>query len=185
MYPGGMGAGTGTGAQARLAAKQAELEGLRALRDQSARLAREMARLGERVDVLVDGGDGESTPLPRTACDEMRAATDPTVCSRGQRSYLLARRVPRHPDRPMYVPFTPPPARTCRQLTPCLSAVTASVASTQAQAHNEEQDETNDTDPDADQDQDAQAPKLTQHVDLDRIVRVPVGLDPALLDHDS
>jgi diacylglycerol kinase family enzyme len=44
--------------QARLANKQAELEGLRALKEQSARLVKELERLAEKVDVMADGGDG-------------------------------------------------------------------------------------------------------------------------------
>ncbi|KAL9940319.1 hypothetical protein V8E36_001024 [Tilletia maclaganii] len=46
-----------TGAMARLAAKQAELEGLRALREQSAGLAKNLEDLSERVDELVVGGE--------------------------------------------------------------------------------------------------------------------------------
>ncbi len=46
-------------AAANLAAKQAELEGLRVLKEQSARLAGDVEKLGEQVDGLVQGGDGE------------------------------------------------------------------------------------------------------------------------------
>ncbi|KDN37014.1 hypothetical protein K437DRAFT_282081 [Tilletiaria anomala UBC 951] len=41
----------------RLAAKHAELDGLRVLKEQSSRLAREIEKLGDRVDGLVEGGD--------------------------------------------------------------------------------------------------------------------------------
>lgn len=43
--------------QARLVSKQAELEGLRALKDQSARMVKELERLAEKVDIMADGGD--------------------------------------------------------------------------------------------------------------------------------
>lgn len=56
--PGVSHAGSGS-TGARIAAKEAELEGLRALREQSARLAKDMERLGDGVDTLVEGGDGE------------------------------------------------------------------------------------------------------------------------------
>ncbi|WFC96403.1 hypothetical protein MBRA1_003060 [Malassezia brasiliensis] len=46
----------GAAANARLAAKQAELHALQNLRNESARLAQEMAQLGDRVDTLVAGG---------------------------------------------------------------------------------------------------------------------------------
>ncbi|CAD6891893.1 unnamed protein product [Tilletia controversa] len=46
-----------TGAMARVAAKQAELEGLRALREQSAILAQNLEALSERTDELVNGGE--------------------------------------------------------------------------------------------------------------------------------
>ncbi|KAE8234894.1 hypothetical protein CF326_g46, partial [Tilletia indica] len=46
-----------TGPMARLAAKQAELEGLRALREQSAVLAKNLEDLSERTDELVNGGE--------------------------------------------------------------------------------------------------------------------------------
>ncbi|SNX81951.1 uncharacterized protein MEPE_00656 [Melanopsichium pennsylvanicum] len=42
---------------ARLISKQAELEGLRALKDQSARMVKELERLAEKVDIMADGGD--------------------------------------------------------------------------------------------------------------------------------
>ncbi|EPQ31844.1 uncharacterized protein PFL1_00043 [Pseudozyma flocculosa PF-1] len=62
LYPGasvmgGPGGGGGASSQAKLQAKQAELEGLRALRDLSARMAREMERLADQTDTLVEGGD--------------------------------------------------------------------------------------------------------------------------------
>ena len=44
------------GSNARLAAKQAELQALQHLRNESANLAHEMAQLGDRVDTLVAGG---------------------------------------------------------------------------------------------------------------------------------
>ncbi|PKI82584.1 hypothetical protein MVES_003421 [Malassezia vespertilionis] len=40
---------------ARLAAKQAELQALQSLRNESATLAQEMSKLGDRVDTLVQG----------------------------------------------------------------------------------------------------------------------------------
>ncbi|GAC73861.1 hypothetical protein PANT_9c00337 [Moesziomyces antarcticus T-34] len=43
--------------QARLVSKQAELEGLRALKDQSAKMVKELERLAETVDQMADGGD--------------------------------------------------------------------------------------------------------------------------------
>ena len=43
--------------QARLISKQAELEGLRALKEQSARMVKELERLAEKVDIMADGGD--------------------------------------------------------------------------------------------------------------------------------
>lgn len=43
--------------QMRLISKQAELEGLRALKDQSARMVKELERLAEKVDIMADGGD--------------------------------------------------------------------------------------------------------------------------------
>ncbi|GAC99365.1 DASH complex subunit Dad2 [Pseudozyma hubeiensis SY62] len=45
--------------QMRLISKQAELEGLRALKDQSARMVKELERLAEKVDIMADGGDCE------------------------------------------------------------------------------------------------------------------------------
>lgn len=47
--------------QARLISKQAELEGLRALKDQSARMVKELERLAEKVDIMADGGDCKYT----------------------------------------------------------------------------------------------------------------------------
>ncbi|PWN41764.1 hypothetical protein IE81DRAFT_158946 [Ceraceosorus guamensis] len=52
-----------TGAAARLAAKQAELAGLRQLKEQSARLARDVQALGDGVDSLVNGGDAVAAVL--------------------------------------------------------------------------------------------------------------------------
>lgn len=46
----------GASSNARLAAKQAELQALQNLRNASANLAQEMAQLGDRVDTLVAGG---------------------------------------------------------------------------------------------------------------------------------
>lgn len=43
----------------RLQAKRQELEGLLLLREQSARLARDVDKLGNNVDALVEGGEGE------------------------------------------------------------------------------------------------------------------------------
>ncbi|KAN0066464.1 DASH complex subunit dad2 [Thecaphora frezii] len=57
LYPGGgMAVGATTGAQARLAAKQAELDGLRSLRDHSERIVVQLQALGDKVDTLLDGG---------------------------------------------------------------------------------------------------------------------------------
>lgn len=53
--------------QARLASKQAELEGLRALKEQSARMVKELEKLAEKVDIMADGGDGKCT------CPRLRA----------------------------------------------------------------------------------------------------------------
>lgn len=52
--------------QARLISKQAELEGLRALKDQSARMVKELERLAEKVDIMADGGDCKYHTLFRT-----------------------------------------------------------------------------------------------------------------------
>ncbi|PWZ01389.1 hypothetical protein BCV70DRAFT_198817 [Testicularia cyperi] len=66
MYPqpgtsaagGGMMLGSMSSANhARLVSKQAELEGLRALKDQSARMLKQLELLAEKVDLLADGGD--------------------------------------------------------------------------------------------------------------------------------
>ena len=46
----------GAAANARIAAKQAELQALQNLRAESARLAQEISQLGEHVDDLVSGG---------------------------------------------------------------------------------------------------------------------------------
>lgn len=48
------------GSAARVAAKRQELEGLRMLKEQSARLAKDIDKLGDNVDQLVVGGEGES-----------------------------------------------------------------------------------------------------------------------------
>lgn len=54
------GAGTGGGsASARLQSKRQELEGLLMLKEQSARLAKDIEKLGDNVDSLVEGGEGE------------------------------------------------------------------------------------------------------------------------------
>ncbi|WFD48900.1 DASH complex subunit dad2 [Malassezia furfur] len=53
----------GAAANARLAAKQAELHALQNLRNESARLAQEMAQLGDRVDTLVAGGISVSSVM--------------------------------------------------------------------------------------------------------------------------
>lgn len=65
-YPSASAASSGTSnssasssAAARLAGKQAELEGLRVLKEQSTRLSKEIEKLAGRVDDLVDGGDSE------------------------------------------------------------------------------------------------------------------------------
>lgn len=57
--PHGFGApSSGSGAAARLQAKRQELEGLLMLKEQSARLARDVEKLGDNVDALVEGGEG-------------------------------------------------------------------------------------------------------------------------------
>lgn len=77
----------GAAANARLAAKQAELHALQNLRNESARLAQEMAQLGDRVDTLVAGG----------ICTCLR------LHSRVFRHVELARRIPSDPDCTGYV----------------------------------------------------------------------------------
>lgn len=44
---------------ARLQAKRQELDGLTVLKEQSARLAKDIEALGDNVDELVQGGEGE------------------------------------------------------------------------------------------------------------------------------
>lgn len=58
LFPGGT-SSSGTPAS-RLQAKRQELEGLLQLKEQSARLARDVEVLGDNVDELVEGGEGES-----------------------------------------------------------------------------------------------------------------------------
>ncbi|WFD08488.1 DASH complex subunit dad2 [Malassezia vespertilionis] len=48
---------------ARLAAKQAELQALQSLRNESATLAQEMSKLGDRVDTLVQGGSAVASVM--------------------------------------------------------------------------------------------------------------------------
>lgn len=55
--------------QARLVSKQAELEGLRALKDQSAKMVKELERLAETVDQMADGGDCKCMPVSRREVD--------------------------------------------------------------------------------------------------------------------
>ncbi|CDS00630.1 hypothetical protein [Sporisorium scitamineum] len=67
--------------QARLISKQAELEGLRALKDQSARMVKELERLAEKVDIMADGGDSIASVMGSwqgvfRAIQIARAATD-------------------------------------------------------------------------------------------------------------
>ena len=50
---------SGGSASARLQSKRQELEGLLMLKEQSARLARDIEKLGDNVDALVEGGEGE------------------------------------------------------------------------------------------------------------------------------
>ena len=98
--------------QARLVSKQAELEGLRALKDQSARMVKELERLAEKVDIMADGGDckhrrhhpssiywenGQYTNL--YALLDSYTSTF-VVCSYRFGHGLVAGRLPRHPDRP-------------------------------------------------------------------------------------
>lgn len=54
------GGGGGGSASARLQSKRQELEGLIMLKEQSARLARDIEKLGDNVDALVEGGEGKS-----------------------------------------------------------------------------------------------------------------------------
>jgi hypothetical protein len=49
----------GTSGNARLQAKRQELEGLQILKEQSARLAKDVEKLSLNIDQLVDGGEGE------------------------------------------------------------------------------------------------------------------------------
>lgn len=66
MAPGHMGPGArmsvagghSSVAAQRIAAKQAELQALQALRNESARLAQEMNKLSDHVDTLAQGGEG-------------------------------------------------------------------------------------------------------------------------------
>ncbi|WFD45167.1 DASH complex subunit dad2 [Malassezia psittaci] len=53
----------GAAANARIAAKQAELQALQNLRVESARLAQEISQLGEHVDDLVSGGISVSSVM--------------------------------------------------------------------------------------------------------------------------
>lgn len=62
----------GATANARLAAKQAELHALQNLRAESARLAHEITQLGDRVDTLVAGGT--STSATYTAVSSVMAS---------------------------------------------------------------------------------------------------------------
>jgi DASH complex subunit DAD2 len=45
--------------QSRLQAKRQELEGLQILKEQSARLAKDVETLSQGIDQLIDGGEGE------------------------------------------------------------------------------------------------------------------------------
>lgn len=54
----------------RIAAKQSELQALQDLRAESARLAQEMAKLGDNVDTLAEGG--ESAWLFVCCCVDMK-----------------------------------------------------------------------------------------------------------------
>lgn len=62
--------------QARLISKQAELEGLRALKDQSARMVKELERLAEKVDIMADGGDCEYEPSTGCRVEELTRVCD-------------------------------------------------------------------------------------------------------------
>lgn len=61
--------------QARLVSKQAELEGLRALKDQSARMVKELERLAEKVDIMADGGDCKHRTHHPSSTDYLRKWT--------------------------------------------------------------------------------------------------------------
>lgn len=52
-----------TGAAARLANKQKELQGLKLLREHSNKMADDIEKLADQVDLLVKGGDCEYTRL--------------------------------------------------------------------------------------------------------------------------
>lgn len=88
--------------QARLISKQAELEGLRALKDQSARMVKELERLAEKVDIMADGGDCKYQalkPLTRWYMSRvltMLILTFGGLCSNCIRHGLMARRLPSH-----------------------------------------------------------------------------------------
>lgn len=64
-----------TGAAARLAAKQKELEGLKVLREHSKKMADDIEKLADQVDMLVQGGDCECTRDPRQSSLEVGEVT--------------------------------------------------------------------------------------------------------------
>ncbi|PWN35905.1 uncharacterized protein FA14DRAFT_160874 [Meira miltonrushii] len=53
----------GGSASARLQAKRQELEGLLMLKEKSARLARDIEKLGDNVDALVEGGEAVASVM--------------------------------------------------------------------------------------------------------------------------
>lgn len=98
--------------QARLVSKQAELEGLRALKDQSARMVKELERLAEKVDIMADGGDCKCC-LRTEWVDRTADADNANLLCMGSNSNrfrhgLVAGRLPRYSDRSRYV-LTPDP----------------------------------------------------------------------------
>lgn len=88
--------------QMRLISKQAELEGLRALKDQSARMVKELERLAEKVDIMADGGDCKCFTLTvgRVSRSSIADFFGSFCCAHSNRfGYgFMARRVPRHSD---------------------------------------------------------------------------------------
>jgi hypothetical protein len=60
----------GNAGASRLQSKRQELEGLQILKEQSARLAKDVERLSQGVNQLVDGGEGEWLTLKRKEPEE-------------------------------------------------------------------------------------------------------------------
>lgn len=95
--------------QARLISKQAELEGLRALKDQSAKMVKELERLAEKVDIMADGGDCKYRRIqkPSTSINAEEQLTPftlgfvrPCLCYSNRIGHgLMAGRLPRNSNR--------------------------------------------------------------------------------------